>query len=92
MEAMSQHGINPENIFMMAKGALGNAVIVNAHIKARDAIKAVSPDLKVGLTLSSRLSSPARRREIGLFGMGRRVCLIFVMTILLASKGTHARL
>ena len=51
-EAMEQHGINPQNIFLSASDVLGNAAIVNAHMKARDAMKAACPHLKIGITLS----------------------------------------
>jgi len=52
-EAMIQHQINPQNIFLNpGSGALGNAIVVQAHIKARDAMKAVCPHLKIGITLS----------------------------------------
>ena len=51
-EAMEQHGINPQNIFLAPNGAIGNASILNAHVKARDTMKAACPHLKVGITLS----------------------------------------
>jgi len=52
-EAMEKHGINPQNTFLSpASGIVGNAIVVQAHVKARDAMKAVCPHLKVGITLS----------------------------------------
>jgi len=52
-EAMVQHGINPQNIFLSpGSGVVGNAIVVQAHTKARDAMKAICPHLKIGITLS----------------------------------------
>ena len=51
--AMEQHNINPQNIFLSpAAGVIGNAIIIQAHIKAREVMKAIHPHLKVGITLS----------------------------------------
>jgi len=52
-EAMQKHGINPRHIFLSPGGGIvGNAISVQAHMKARDAMKAACPHLKVGITLS----------------------------------------
>ena len=52
-EAMAQHGFSPQNIFLSpGSGVIGNAIVVQAHMKARDAMKAACPHLKVGITLS----------------------------------------
>ena len=53
MEAMQQYQINPSNIFLSpGAGVVGNGIVVQAHCKACDAMKAVCPHLKVGITLS----------------------------------------
>ena len=51
-EALEKHGINPSDIFLSPKGVLGNAAVINAHMKGRDAMKAACPHLKIGITLS----------------------------------------
>ena len=52
-EAMKQHSINPQDIFLSpASGIVGNGIVTQAHVKARDAMKAVCPELKIGVTLS----------------------------------------
>jgi len=52
-EAMEKHGINPRHIFLSPGGGIvGNAIAVQSHMKARDAMKTVCPHLKVGITLS----------------------------------------
>lgn len=53
-EAGEAFGMDPRNInsFHSPRTVIGDAVIVRAHEKARDAIKAACPHLKVGLTLS----------------------------------------
>jgi len=52
-EAMAQHGFSPQNIFLSpGSGVVGNAIVVQAHMKARDAMKAACPHLKIGITLS----------------------------------------
>jgi beta-glucosidase len=52
-EAMQKHGINPRHIFLSPGGGIvGNSISVQAHMKARDAMKAACPHLKVGITLS----------------------------------------
>ena len=51
-EAMETYGINPSNVFLFSGGVLGNASVINAHMKARDAMKAACPHLKIGITLS----------------------------------------
>jgi len=53
-EAMAQHGINPQNIFLSMGNnwVVSNAIIVQAHVKARDAMKAICPHLKIGISLS----------------------------------------
>lgn len=54
MEAAREFGYEPGklNIFLFPRTPEGDAIIIDAHKKARDAMKAVKPDLKIGLTLS----------------------------------------
>lgn len=53
-EAAATFGIDPRqiNTFHSPRTAIGDGVIIQAHCKARDAMKAACPHLKVGLTLS----------------------------------------
>lgn len=54
MEAARKFGCEPGqlNIFLFPRTPQGDAIIINAHKKARDAMKAVKPELKIGLSLS----------------------------------------
>ena len=47
-------GMDPRTInhFLSGRTQAGDKVIIHAHEKARDAMKAISPHLKIGLTLS----------------------------------------
>lgn len=53
-EAGAAFGIDPRHIntFHSPRTAIGDGVIIEAHVKARDAMKAVCPHLKIGLSLS----------------------------------------
>lgn len=53
-EAAEAFGIDPRNIntFHSPRTAVGDGVIIQAHVKARDAMKAACPHLKIGLSLS----------------------------------------
>lgn len=54
MEAGEAFGMDPRhlNTFHSPRTAIGDGVIIEAHCKARDAMKAACPHLKVGVTLS----------------------------------------
>lgn len=53
-EAGEAFGIDPRgiNTFHSPRTPIGDGVIIQAHVKARDAMKAACPQLKVGITLS----------------------------------------
>ena len=55
MQAMTEMALafgGMPNIFLFPRTPDGDKVIMNAHIKARKAMKKIKPELKVGLTLS----------------------------------------
>lgn len=51
------------NIFHSPRTPIGDGVIIQAHILARDAIKKVCPDLKIGITLSLHDMQPLEGGE-----------------------------
>lgn len=53
-EAGEAFGLDPRHIntFLSPRTAVGDGVIIDAHVRAREAIKAACPHLKVGVTLS----------------------------------------
>lgn len=53
-EAGAAFGVDPRNVntFHSPRTAVGDGVIIQAHSKARDAMKAACPHLKIGLSLS----------------------------------------
>lgn len=54
METAEVFGCDPTklNIFLFPRSAEGDKIIIDAHRKARNAMKAVYPELKIGITLS----------------------------------------
>ena len=51
-EAMEAFGGKAVNTFHSPRTAIGDGVIIQAHVLARDAIKKTRPELKVGISLS----------------------------------------
>lgn len=51
------------NIFHSPRTPIGDGVIIQAHVLARDAIKKARPDLKVGITLSLHDMQPQKGGE-----------------------------